>query len=207
MYFNICSLIILLINAIVCQAQTSPFEDIKKAYSQINTMEARFNQRLFISSLKKERGFEGEFYYKRGKGFLWQYKTPKAKYFLYDGRYIYQGEEDKPFIMKDRINKDKTGGTFLDLIEDIAKLDELFILKQQSISENMDMLILVPKKDSTIKSARVWIDKNSKVKKLELLEFTGNTNTIEFSSIRTNQNISDGKFIFKPDKTKEIIER
>lgn len=185
----------------------SPFEGIKKTYGQINTQEAAFHQKIFIASLKKERESDGEFLYKRHRGFLWRYKTPKMRLFLYDGKYIWQAEEEKPFVIKERIRKEKTGGTFLDLIEDITKMDELFTLKQQSRAGDLEVLDLVPRKEGTVTSARVWIDRQNRVRKIEIHEFTGNINTIEFSSIKINQPIDDGKFIFKAEKGKEVVER
>lgn len=207
-----CVFFVILLTAVSCQltavsAEDSPFDLLKKTYAQINTMEAHFHQRIFISSIKKEREFDGEFYYKRQKGFLWRYKTPKVKYFLYDGRFIWQGEEEKSFIIKDRVNKEKTSGTFLDLIEDIAKLDAIFTLKEHSRAGDFEILELLPKKDTTVKSARVWIDDNNLVRKIQIHEFTGNVNTIEFSSIKPNRAIDDSKFTFKPETGKEIVER
>jgi outer membrane lipoprotein-sorting protein len=170
-------------------------------------MQATFHQKIYIAGLKKGREFDGEFFYKRQRGFLWRYNKPKVKYFLYDGKYIWQSEDEKPFVIKERINKAKTGGTFLDLIEDISKIDELFTLKQQSLSGELEILELLPKKDGTVNLAKVWIDKQNMVRKIEIHEFTGNINTIEFSSIKVNQYIDDAKFDFKLDKQKEVIER
>lgn len=211
-FFMKCIFFVILFSALSSQlsaisAQDSPFDSLKKTYAQINTLEARFHQIIFISSLKKEREFDGEFYYKRQRGFLWRYKTPKVKYFLYDGRFIWQGEEGKSFIIKDRVNKEKTSGTFLDLIEDIAKLDEIFTLKEHSRAGGLEILELLPKKDTTVKLARVWIDNQNLVKKIQIHEFTGNINTIEFSSIKPNRSIDDSRFTFKPEPGKEIIER
>lgn len=185
----------------------SPFEGIKKTYAEIKTLETRFSQKIFISSLKKERDSKGEFFFKRQKGFLWRYKSPKVQYFLYDGKFIWQGEDDKPFVMKDKIDKEKTGGTFFDLIEDIAKIDELFSIKDQNIEGDLEILELLPTKEGTVNSAKVWIDKQKRIKKIEIHEFTGNINTIEFSAIAVNQPIDDGKFVFKNDGKKEIVER
>lgn len=185
----------------------SPFEAIKKTYTEVKTLETQFSQKIFISSLKKERDSKGEFFFKRQKGFLWRYKTPKVQYFLYDGKFIWQGEDDKPFVMKDKIDKEKTGGTFFDLIEDIAKIDELFTIKEQKFEGDLEVLELLPKKEGTVNSAKVWIDKQKRVKKIEMHEFTGNINTIEFSAIKVNQPIDDGKFVFKHDGKKEIVER
>ena len=185
----------------------SSFDEIKKAYAEIKTLEAQFKQRIFISSLKKERDSKGEFFFKRQKGFLWRYKTPKVQYFLYDGKFIWQEEDDKPYVAKNKIDKEKTGGTFFDLIEDIAKIDELFTLKEQKIEENFEVLQLIPKKEGTVISAKIWIDKQKLIKKIEIHEFTGNVNTIEFSSIKVNQSLDESKFIFKSDGKKEIVER
>jgi chaperone LolA len=192
---------------IIAYAKASPLDAVKKTYSEITTMEATFHQKIFIASLKKEREFNGEFLYKRQKGFLWKYKAPKVKYFLYDGRYIWQGEDEKPFIIKERVNKEKTGGTFLDLVEDISKIDEQFTLKQQSKAGELEILELLPKKDGTINSARVWLDKQNRVRKIEIREFTGNINTIEFVSIKINAMVDDAKFMYKPEKNREVIER
>lgn len=185
----------------------SPFEGIKKAYAEIKSLEARFSQNIRISSLNKERESKGEFFFKRQKGFLWRYKTPKVQYFLFDGKFLWQGDDDKPFIIKDKINKEKTDGTFFDLIEDIAKIDELFTLREQRIAGDFEVMELVPKKEGTVNSAKVWIDKKNIVKKIELLEFTGNVNTIEFSAVKVNQALDDGTFVFKGEKDKEIVER
>jgi outer membrane lipoprotein carrier protein len=185
----------------------APFDEIKKTYAEIKTLEAQFSQKIFISSLKKERDSKGEFFFKRQKGFLWRYKTPKVQYFLYDGKFIWQGEDDKPFVTKDKIDKEKTGGTFFDLVEDIAKIDELFTLKEQKVVDDFEVLELLPKKEGTVNSAKVWIDKQKRIKKLEIYEFTGNINTIEFSGIKVNQPLDDGKFVFKRDGSKEIVER
>ena len=120
---------------------------------------------------------------------------------------MWQDEEDKTFVLKEKINKEKTGGTFFDLVEDITKIDDLFTLKQESVSGDMTVLDLVPKKEGNITAAKVWIDKQNLVRKIEIKEFTGNINTIEFSAVKVNQSVSDGKFIYNPNKKKEIIEQ
>jgi outer membrane lipoprotein-sorting protein len=196
-----------MLTCMVGPALASPFDGLKKTYSEINTLEAAFHQKIYIAGIKKERDFDGDFLYKRGRGFLWKYKTPKVKYFLYDGRNIYQGEEEKPFIIKERISKEKTGGTFLDLVEDITKLDELFNLKEQSVSGGLEVLDLVPKREGTVTRVRIFADKQNKVKKIEIHEFTGNINTIDFSSVKANQPLDDSRLVFRPEKGKEIVER
>jgi chaperone LolA len=198
-------MMILIMAPMLCGA--SGFDELKKTYGGISTLDAGFQQKIYISNIKKTREFNGEFFYKRGKGFLWRYTKPKEKYFLYDGQFMWQDDGEKTFVLKEKINKEKTGGTFFDLVEDITKIDDLFTLKQESVSGDMTVLDLVPKKEGNITAAKVWIDKQNLVRKIEIKEFTGNINTIEFSAVKVNQSVSDAKFIYKPDKKKEIIEQ
>jgi chaperone LolA len=202
---SILYIVILMVAPVLCGA--SGFDELKKTYGGISTLDAGFQQKIFISNIKKTREFNGEFFYKRGKGFLWRYTKPKEKYFLYDGQFMWQDDGEKTFVLKEKINKEKTGGTFFDLVEDITKIDDLFTLKQESVSGDMTVLDLVPKKEGNITAAKVWIDKQNLVRKIEIKEFTGNINTIEFSAVKVNQSVSDAKFIYKPDKKKEIIEQ
>ncbi|OPY76122.1 MAG: Outer-membrane lipoprotein carrier protein precursor [Syntrophorhabdus sp. PtaU1.Bin153] len=187
--------------------RTPALDELKRAYGDVKTLEASFQQKIFIASLKRERESKGAFLFKRQKGFLWRYKSPKVQFFLFDGKYLWQGEEDKPFVTREKINKEKTRGTFFDLIEDIARIDELFSLKEVKMAGEMELFELIPKKEGTVNSAKVWIDRQKRVRKIEIHEFTGNINVIEFSGIKVNQPVDDGKFVYKRDNRKEIIER
>jgi outer membrane lipoprotein-sorting protein len=187
--------------------RTPALDELKKAYGDMKTLEASFRQKIFIASLKKERESKGEFFFKRQKGFLWRYKSPKVQFFLFDGKHLWQGEEEKPFVTREKINKEKTRGTFFDLIEDIARIDELFSLKEVKMAGEMELFELMPKKEGTVNSAKVWIDGRKRVRKIEIHEFTGNINIIEFSGIKVNQPVDDGKFVYKRDSPKEIMER
>jgi outer membrane lipoprotein-sorting protein len=157
-------------------------------------------------TMKKERDFGGEFFYKRSKGFLWRYNTPTQRLFLYDGKAVWQAEEEKTFVNKEKVNKGKMEGSFLDLIEDISKIDQLFTVKDTTKEGDSIILELAPRKEGTLRSARIWTDKAYMVTKIELVEVTGNTNIVTFSSLKVNGPINDSEFRFKPGK-KEVIEQ
>ncbi|HAR96999.1 MAG TPA: hypothetical protein DCR97_13730 [Deltaproteobacteria bacterium] len=207
--FAIMGLVVFTVLSTICvtrPAFADPLDEIKQTYSQIKAVEARFQQKLYIMTMKKERDFAGEFFYKRSKGFLWRYTSPKQRLFLYDGKAIWQAEEDKEFVIKEKINKQKMEGNFLDLVEDISRIDQLFTLKGTTKEGDTQVLSLVPKKEGTLRSARVWTDKAHLVTKIELVEVTGNTNVITFSSVKTNGSIEDSLFVFRPGK-KEVLEQ
>ena len=62
----------------------------------------------------------------------------------------------------------------------------------------MDVLLLVPKKEGTIQSARIWVDGKFIIRRMEIIEITGNVNLMDFSSIEINKSLPDSLFIFKP---------
>ncbi|MGD0231136.1 MAG: outer membrane lipoprotein carrier protein LolA [Syntrophorhabdales bacterium] len=178
---------------------------IRKTYREIQTVEAHFQQKIFIKALKRERDTEGDFFYKRSKGFLWKYTAPKEKIFLYDGAFIWQAEQDKPFVTREKVDRGHMEGNFLDLVDDVTRLDTLFTLKQSAREADMEVLVLVPKKEGTLQAARIWVDGRRIIRKMEITEITGNVNIIDFSQVRVNGPVADSLFVYKP-KGKEIID-
>jgi chaperone LolA len=195
--------LLLVLSAVSHADQLDP---IKKTYSEIKTVEARFQQKIIISALKRQREMKGEFFYKRGKGFLWKYTVPTEKVFLYDGNAVWQAEQDKPYVIKEKVNKEKMEGNFLDLVDDVTHLDRLFTVKESATQDDLEVLQLIPKKEGAVQSARIWVDSTSLVRKMEITEITGNINTIEFSSTKINKPVSDALFVFKPGD-KQVEER
>jgi chaperone LolA len=187
-------------------ARADALEMLKKTYAEVQTVETRFDQKIMIATLKRERESKGEFYYKRSKGFLWKYSAPAPKIFLYDGKAMWQSDEDKPFVVKERVDKARMQGSFFDLVDDVSKLDELFNVREAARDKEGAVLLLTPKKEGMLQSARMWLDIQYLVKKIEISEATGNVNLLSFSAIKVNKGLSDSLFVFSPGK-KEIVER
>jgi chaperone LolA len=188
------------------QARADLLDSLKKTYGAISTAELRFNQKITMSALKRQREASGEFFYKRGKGFLWKYTVPTEKVFLYDGTSLWQAEEDRPTVIRQKVNKGKTEGNFFDLVNDVTRIDDLFSLKETTKQGDMDVMLLLPKKEGTVQSARIWVDGQFIIRKMEIVEITGNVNLMEFSSINVNKSLPDTLFVFKPGN-KEIEEQ
>ena len=168
-------------------------------------MEAHFRQKILIKALKREREMEGDFFYKRSKGFLWKYTAPKGKVFLYDGASMWQAEEGESFVTRDRVDREHLEGSFLDLVDDVTRLDTLFTLKGSSKQGEMEVLELAPKKEGTLQAARILVDSRYIITRVEIAEITGNVNVIDFSKVVVNKPVPDSLFVFKPGG-KEIRE-
>lgn len=182
-------------------------ELLKERYEKIETLEASFRQKLYISSIKKERLLEGKFFYKKGKGFLWKYERPDEKIYLFDGTFLWQEEKKKNYVIKERVKKEERKGTFFDLVEDFKRIDEIILIKGEYEKEEEKIIEALPRKEEIIKTIRLYLDRKTMVRRLELYEITGNSNIIEFSDIKINEGIEDGIFIYRPKRGKEIRER
>ena len=180
------------------QARPEALDALEKTYAQIASVDAHFHQTILIKALKREREMEGDFYYKRSKGFLWKYTAPKEKIFLYDGAAMWQAEGNAPFATRQQIDRDRMEGNFLDLVDDATRLDKFFTIVRSARQGETDVLDLAPKKEGTLKSARIWVDGRSLITRVEIDEITGNVNVIDFSKIEVNRTLPDSLFIFKP---------
>jgi chaperone LolA len=199
------TLAVLALLGIVWQAQAETLDALKKTYAEIATVEAHFHQRILIKALKREREMEGDFTYKRSKGFLWRYTAPKEKIFLYDGAAMWQAEEGASFVTRERADRERMEGSFLDLVDDVTRLGTLFTLVRSNKEGELEVLDLAPKKEGTLQAARIWVDSRYIITRVEITEITGNVNVIDFSKIAVNKPVPDSLFVFKPGK-REIRE-
>lgn len=182
-------------------------EEIKAKYSNIRTFNAKFTQEIQLASIDTKREFSGEVYFKRGRGFLWIYKKPRLRYFLFDGSFLYQVDEEKPYVVKEKFDPSKSQGYFLDLLEDIKNLDRHFKVRRVRSSENEILIELEPKENSALSMVTLRLDNSQTLLGLEILERTGNKNSFKFTSVVLDGEIPDHRFVFKMPKDKELLER
>jgi chaperone LolA len=194
------SLAVLVLMGFADAAHAETLDALKKTYAEITTIEAHFHQRILIKALKREREMEGDFIYKRSKGFLWNYTAPKEKVFLYDGAAMWQAEEGASFVTRSRVSKEHMEGSFLDLVDDVTRLDALFALARSSREGEIEVLDLAPKKEGTLQAARIWVDRRYIITRVEITEITGNVNVIDFSKVVVNKPVPDSLFVFKPGR-------
>ena len=103
-----------------------------------------------------------------------------------------------PFVTRERVDRERMAGSFLDLVDDVTRLDALFTLVRSSREGEVEVLDLAPKKEGTLQTARIWVDSRNIIMKVEITEITGNVNVIEFSKVVVNKPLPDSLFVFKP---------
>lgn len=183
-----------------------PLAALRERYAHVSSLEAIFTQKIYIPSLNRERELEGKFLYKKGRGFVWKYERPEERIYLYDGSFLWEESKKRPYVFREELKGEGKTGVFLDLVEDMKRIDELFELRGFHGSDTGKTIELLPKRRSTIQAVRLELDQFGTVKRVEMEELGGGKNVIEFVKIRENVPIRDELFLFNAEG-KEIRAR
>ena len=111
---------------------------------------------------------------------------------------MWQAEEGTSFVTRSRVDRERMEGSFLDLVDDVTRLDALFTLVRSNREGEIETLDLAPKKEGTLQAARIRVDSRYIITRVEITEITGNVNVIDFSKVTINKPLPDSLFVFKP---------
>ena len=90
-------------------------------------------------------------------------------------------------------------GNFLDLVDDVARLDTLFTLKGSAREDDMEVLVLVPRRKARCKSARLWVDGQRIIGRSRSSRSRATSTSSISPSIKVGEPLADSLFVFKPD--------
>ena len=202
--------------AVVCAALALPLaaakvadpgsldEVIKKVQEQqrkTNTLQADFRQEKELALLSKPEVSTGTFVYSKPNNVLWSYDAPKrVQMLITNGKLTtFYPELNKAETLdvkrfEDRIFK-YMGAT--GAIEELARYFDFTFTNKPS--EPVYVLDLKPKTGAVAKRVqriKLWIDKKSYLtKKIEYVEGDGDITRYEFTNIKVNQPVPQGRFV------------
>jgi len=183
---------------------------IQERYDKTVDLKARFVQEITIKSLKKSEKEEGMIYIKNPKRMLWHYLKPKVK------KLIINPEKAWLYVPEDKIVYVQSTGDVLKsrvivkLLSGTGKLNEDFNINFSgggSVDERGNYLVTLIPKESGFGVDRLFltIDKDTfLIMQCSFSDMYGNINRIRFSDIKTNTNLSDHLFAFRPPKGVEV---
>jgi outer membrane lipoprotein carrier protein len=184
---------------------------IQERYEKTEDLKAKFIQELTIKAMKKTEREEGVLYIKNPKRMLWHYIKPKVKkliitpqnawLYVPDDKVVYVQDAEEIFRSKLTVK----------LLSGIGKLDDDF---KVSFSKNgpVDgkgnyLLTLIPKvSDWGVDRIFLGIDKDTfLIIQCSFSDVYGNATRIRFTDIKTNSQLSDNLFFFKPPHGVEVF--
>jgi len=183
---------------------------VQERYDKTADLKARFIQEITIKSLKKSEKEEGVIYIKNPKRMLWHYLKPKVK------KLIINPEKAWLYVPEDKIVYVQSAGDILKsrvivkLLSGAGKLNEDFNINFSGgnpVDERGNYLVTLIPKESGFGVDRLFltIDKDTfLIMQCSFSDMYGNINRIRFSDIKTNTNLSDHLFAFRPPKGVEV---
>ncbi len=195
--------ILLLCFMLTSPAQAANIEDeLQKKYKQINTMQTKFNQKLTHRESGSVERREGTLIFQKPLNVRWETKDPNAELLLITDKIIWNYLPDEEVAYKYEPNLMQDMQALLEVITGQAKLGEDFEVRTIGKEGELTVLQLLPYEPKPeMVEAIIGIDtKNMLIKKASIVDFYGNINTLEFTSIETNIKVAKDVFNFTPPK-------
>jgi len=183
---------------------------IQEHYEKTEDMKARFVQDVTIKALKKSEREEGVIYIKNPKRMLWHYLKPKVKKLIINPEkaWFYVPEDRVAYVQNaEEVLKSKLT---VKLLSGIGKLDEDFNVSfsgEGSVDAKGNYLVTLTPKESGFGVDRLFltIDKDTFLMiQCRFSDMYGNVTRIRFTDIKTNTNLSDRLFAFRPPQGVEV---
>jgi len=193
---------------------------LEQGYATLNDLQADFNQRSMLKTMRHEEKGGGELFLKKGGGkdamFRFNYTKPKQQIISNGKKVWYYLPEQKQVMVVDLAQLYSQGnGVALNYLAGLGHISRDFNIgfAGQGRDKKGDYLLeLVPKKPTptmtklqlTVEGAAVeaFVGKGKPSTPFPVLSSTvtdqiGNTTRIEFGNVKTNRGLDSGKFNFK----------
>jgi outer membrane lipoprotein carrier protein len=179
----------------------------EKENELINKLQKKFETitDLTVDVVLKSHGkaiLSGKLSYKKENQF---YLDLKSNLIVSDGSTIWNyNKENNKVIINDVDETDPSFFSFNKIVYDYPVKCDL----SSERNGDFDVLIFVPKQNSNIgfEEAKVWIDKDNLISKVELSGSGSEKTEVDFSNYKLNQNLTGSKFKFKPPEGSSIID-
>jgi len=196
-------------------AEMPPLEKLivrmQDTYDKTLDLTATFVQELTIQSIKKTEREEGTVYFKNPRRMHWEYTRPKSKKLVVNPQkaWLYVPEDHVVYVQDaEAMYQSKV---ILRFLSGMGKLQEDFQIEyatpESTDKEGHYLLVLTPRRaDLGIDRLHLTVDRNSfQIAQCRFSDAYGNLTRIRFQNIRTNNQLPESLFHFKPPRGVEIF--
>jgi len=198
--------IVLLIFLSLTAFANSP-DKLQAALNQVTTIKADFEQIYTNKNFEEGVKLNGKFLLKKPGKIRWDYQKPEKKVITTDGKtfWLYKAEDKQVYINMQFSEQRKNMG--ISFLWGDKKLAEVFKVKFIKKENKFYVFELDPKKPmENVQKLTVWANVSDyRIKKVLMLEASGNTNLMTFNKMKFNKSLKDGMFVFVPAKGVEVI--
>ena len=165
--------------------------------SGLNTLQARFEQRVYQVGEALSSPATGTFQLKRPKQFRWDYQTPEVKQVIADGRDLWLVENDLEQITQ-HYQSMALKNTPAAILLGTEPLEANFTSIERGTYQGLQWLELRPKDpDSDIKQVTLAFQQDT-LRRLEWVDQLDQITEFRFYDVQRNPSLANARFVFNP---------
>lgn len=175
---------------------------LQQKYETVATIEADFVQEATSKAMKRSDTSEGRVYFKKPGKMRWEYKKPLEDLIVSNGKTIWVFQPDLAQAIEKPFDAGASG-LATDFLSGIGDLKKNFKVK----AADGNIVTLIPNDPGeSIRKITLMLDsKTGLIKKTTIDDAYGNETSITFKNMKTNIEIKDALFEFKPMKGVTIV--
>jgi outer membrane lipoprotein carrier protein len=197
--------------------QSDPWPVLDRAsasFDTVRTLQADFTQIIDNPMLGDPDTTRGKLYQQKPNAFAMRFSEPKNDRIVADGRYLwlYTPSSTPGQVIRSAIPG--TGTTGPNLIGQFVekprdRYDARYVRADSGTNGAFDVVTLSPRgTDAPYTAATLWISrKDALVKRLEIVETSGQTRTIVLRNLVVNQPVASREFKFSPPAGLQVVDQ
>jgi len=199
-------LLLLIIAGLMSWGNAQAAPSIEDYFSNLDSFEARFVQRLFNAEQELEEESSGVIKIQRPDRFYLQYREPYEQLYIADGRRLWSYDTDlEQVIVKQQ--KNLLRDTPAMILSNPENLQRQYHVAQSNSGDNLTWFRLTPKSsENQFEEVQLGFD-SEQIRIMELKDGFGRITRLEFDDIRRNPPFSAETFRFTPPAGVDVIEQ
>lgn len=176
---------------------------LQSTYANMKSFKATFNQELFHRESNTTQVRSGTILFEQPTNINWETKEPHAETLIVNNKEIWNYLPDEEIAYRYHPKIMESSHAALGVITGQNKISDNFEIEElndtDATAKGLKIFLLYPLNPTPqIVEAQLWINpKTSQIKKVTILDFYGNSNSIEFIKFTPNTKIKKNDFIFK----------
>lgn len=190
------------------QSMDTVVAKMQAAYADMQSFRAEFTQELFQRDSGITQKRNGTITFKRPLLVRWETAAPHAELLMVTNKEIWNYLPDEELVYRYSRVLAEDSRSLIQVITGQSALTRDFDVESAQEPSDGDLihLLLFPKEPTTeLTEAQLWIDPaTSLIRRALVMDFYGNTNTVELKELKKNAVIPASEFTFTPPKGTEV---
>jgi outer membrane lipoprotein carrier protein len=196
----------LIFSLLVTVSYAAESDDLDAMLNAVRNMQADFTQTIFDNKGKAVQQSFGSMAFQRPGQFRWQVKKPIPQLIIANKTKLWVYDPDLEQVTIRALSSGAGETPALLLSHDSNSFDEDFHIQSMPAKKGLTWFKLTPKQSDNMFEFVEMGFSNNQINQMRLQDHLGHTTLIEFKNIKTNSEMSPGKFSFNPPANTDVID-